>query len=186
MNRAVTSIITLLLLALPLVADDAKKSEKPAAKSETAAPAPQPTTLSEQPAAQQQDSPLVAAAKRTGRLGKKPTNVITNETVKSSGGNAHITTTKEQRALNMPPLPKAPRPTPEMVHAEKQQRLRLAEEQTAEKQRKAEEARQLRLARAAEAAEEEHPEDVDPAQAEKELRDAAAAAGQNEQKPPRD
>lgn len=43
------------------------------------------------------DSPLVAAAKRTGRLGKKPTSVITNDTLLKSGG--HFTTTKSQEAL---------------------------------------------------------------------------------------
>ena len=42
----------------------------------------------------QGDSPLVAAAKRTGRLGKKPTAVITNETLMKSGG--HFTTTVSQ------------------------------------------------------------------------------------------
>lgn len=175
MNRVVTSVATLLLLALPLAADEAK-SETP--------PAPQPTTLSQQPAAAQ-DSPLVAAAKRTGRLGKKPTNVITNETVKNSGSKAHITTTTDQRTLNMPPPAKPARPTPEMVHNEKLERRRKADEAAAEKRQKAEEARQLRLARAAEMSEEEHPDDVDPAQLEKELSDAAAASG-NDQKPPRD
>lgn len=40
------------------------------------------------------DSPLVAAAKRTGRLGKKPSNVITNDTLSKTGG--HFTTTKSQ------------------------------------------------------------------------------------------
>ena len=45
----------------------------------------------------QQDSPLVAAAKRSGRLGKKPSQVITNDTLVKSGG--HFTTTKSQDAL---------------------------------------------------------------------------------------
>ena len=43
------------------------------------------------------DSPLVAAAKRTGRLGKKPSNVITNDTLSKTGG--HFTTTKSQDPL---------------------------------------------------------------------------------------
>jgi len=59
------------------------------------------TTLSAVPQAQVEDSPLVRAAKRTGRLAKKPTNVITNETLVKSGG--HITTAASQAPL--PPLP---------------------------------------------------------------------------------
>src|ERR1700737_2937631 len=62
-------------------------------------------TLSAVPAAQVEDSPLVAAAKRTGRLAKKPTNVITNETLVKSGG--HLTTASHQAALPSPQL-KAP------------------------------------------------------------------------------
>jgi len=45
-----------------------------------------------------QDSPLVAAAKRS-KATKKQAIVITNETLKQSGTDAHITTTKKQAAL---------------------------------------------------------------------------------------
>lgn len=62
------------------------------------------TTLSAVAPAKVEDSPLVAAAKRTGRLAKKPTNVITNETLVKSGG--HITTAAFQAPL--PPPPKVP------------------------------------------------------------------------------
>ena len=51
--------------------------------------------------AQVQDSPLVRAAKATGRLKKKPTNVITNETLLKSGG--HVGTSS--KAAPMPPAP---------------------------------------------------------------------------------
>ncbi|MEK6373443.1 MAG: hypothetical protein AABO58_12190 [Acidobacteriota bacterium] len=47
-----------------------------------------------------QDSPLVAAAKRS-KMAKKTAVVITNKTLKQSGAGAHITTTKKQA-----PLPK--------------------------------------------------------------------------------
>jgi hypothetical protein len=47
-----------------------------------------------------QDSPLVAAAKRTKQAtAKKPAVVITNATLKQSGAGAHITTTRKQAAL---------------------------------------------------------------------------------------
>ena len=59
------------------------------------------TTLTAVPQAQVEDSPLVRAAKRTGRLAKKPTNVITNENLVKSGG--HLMTTASQAAL--PPVP---------------------------------------------------------------------------------
>lgn len=59
------------------------------------------TTLSAVAPAKVEDSPLVAAAKRTGRLAKKPTNVITNETLVKSGG--HITTAAFQAPLPPPP-----------------------------------------------------------------------------------
>lgn len=69
-----------------------------AATAATATPAQQQTTTQAAPAqASSQDSPLVAAAKRTGRLGKTPGNVITNDTLLKSGG--HFTTTKSQDPL---------------------------------------------------------------------------------------
>ena len=67
---------------------------------------------------QVQDSPLVRAAKATGRLQKKPTNVITNDTLLKTGG--HFTTTKSQSPL--PPAPQAPPAVvqPRMSAAERQ------------------------------------------------------------------
>jgi hypothetical protein len=72
MNRTLT-FAAMLILAAPLFAADPK-------------PVANPT---QQPV--QGDSPLVAAAKRTGRLGKKPAFVITNDNLVTSGG--HFTTT---------------------------------------------------------------------------------------------
>ena len=56
--------------------------------------------------APQGDSPLVAAAKRSGRLGKKPAMVITNETLVRSGG--HFTTTSDQKPITTPIYSPAP------------------------------------------------------------------------------
>lgn len=83
-------------------------------------------TLSTVPV-QEVDSPLVRAAKATGRLGKKPTMVITNETLLKSGG--HFTTTKTQAPLPPPPPP----PESQDLKAAQQnaQRLRLEAAQKA-------------------------------------------------------
>lgn len=142
-----------------------------------------PALLAEEPAAQ--DSPLVAAAKRANRKGKKPTNVITNETLKKSGGSAHVTTAEKQAPLKVPaPAPVVLPPTPEMIHHAKIDAERKKEEETATAKKKAEEERKAKIASAAERAEEEYPDDDDPADAERALGDAH---GQNpEQKPPRD
>ena len=102
------------LIAFPLVGDEAKKSEaKPKEQQEQQSSA----------AAATQDSPLVAAAKRANRGKPKSKIVITDESLKTGGQNARITTAAEQRPINVPP---AARPTPEMLHAEKQAKQREA------------------------------------------------------------
>ncbi|HET7712852.1 MAG TPA: hypothetical protein VFL80_13040 [Thermoanaerobaculia bacterium] len=71
--------------------------------------------LAADPAPQAQkveDSPLVAAAKRTKRLGKTPAFVITHETL-AQYRSGHVTTTTVQRPVNIP----EPQPTPEMKAA---------------------------------------------------------------------
>src|SRR6476620_10021487 len=87
----------LALAALPLLAQTAKA-------------APPSTHPEKQLSAQRTigigDSPLVRAAKASGRLNKKPTQVITNETLVREGG--HFTTTT---AESQTPLPKNPRPS---------------------------------------------------------------------------
>lgn len=164
MKRTLATTLTL-VLALPLLAEEAKKSEeKPAV----------------QPAAQA-DSPLVAAAKRSKRLGKKPASkVITNETVKTSGTNAHVTTTANQTSLDAVLKQPPPAPTPEMVAAKKAEEQRKAAAAEEAKKREAERKRAQKVRAAAEGVEEEYPDDVDPAQAEKQIHDASAP-----QKPPR-
>ena len=77
--------------ALCLHADDQTTTQTPA-----------PQTTAQQP---QADSPLVRAAKASGRMNssKKKTPVITNETLSKTGG--HVTTTnKPQPALPKPPI----------------------------------------------------------------------------------
>lgn len=95
------------VVALPLLAEEPAKT--------TAATQTSTTTTAAAPAAQQ-DSPLVAAAKRANRLGKKPTNVITNQNLVKASNATRVTTTANQGSINMPA---PPQPTPEMIHQQK-------------------------------------------------------------------
>jgi hypothetical protein len=62
-----------------------------------------PEVTISQPPPPSADSPLVAAAKRAKRLGKKPGYVITNATLVTSGSHAHVTTSATTPApLNLP------------------------------------------------------------------------------------
>lgn len=167
-NRLVT--VTMALVALPLLADEAKKSE----------PKPAPA-----PAAQVQDSPLVAAAKRSKRLGKAPKNVITNETLKTSGKNAHVTTAEVETPVYMPPEPKPSKENAarENQRLEREAAARVKAQQEADA-KKAAEARERRVATAAAAAESGYyNEGLDPATAEA-AADQASSAKTQEQKPP--
>jgi len=108
MNRTLT-FAAILVVATPLFAADPK-------------PVANPT---QQPA--QGDSPLVAAAKRANRLGKKPAFVITNDNLVTTGG--HFTTTAQQNPITpLPPIPQQATPgqtvqrTPAMTEAEKQKK----------------------------------------------------------------
>ena len=170
-----SSIVALALAALPLVA------EEPAKKSE---PAPQAAQASQQPAAtaQPQDSPLVAAARRTNRLGKKPSNVITNATLTKAGSaSAHVTTTETQAPLILPAPLAEPAPTPEMVakaRADEQKKKAAAAD---EKKKKDLAAWEQKTRKAAERAEEgmyDSEEDPDYGDGERDLQKAQS------QKPP--
>ncbi len=164
MKRTLATTLTL-ALALPLLAEEAKKAEE--------TPKPQP--------AAQADSPLVAAAKRANRLGKKSTSkTITNQTLKTSGTTAHVTTTASQTSLDSVIKQEPPAPTPEMVAAKQIADRQKLEADEAAKKRAAEQKRTQKVTAAAEEFEEEYPDDMDPAQAEKQMRDASAP-----QKPPR-
>ena len=89
---------TILTSAIALLALSATAAPQQAAPAEQAAANVPQQTLSTPAPVHSGDSPLVAAAKRTGRLNKKPTQVITNETLLKSGG--HFTTTKEQPTVD--------------------------------------------------------------------------------------
>ena len=118
---------------------------------------------------------MVAAAKRANRKGRKPANVITNETLARSGAGAHITTTTTQRPFVAPKAYEAPAPTPEMVAQQaREAEKRRAAAKTA-KQKRTAEAQENAAAAAAAAAEEGLYDDVDvdPAQAEKTQEDAS-------------
>lgn len=120
-----------------------------------------------------EDSPLVAAAKRANRLGKKPVSkvVITNETLKTSGANAHVTTAQQQAKITLPP--QDPQQTEAAIAARRADQKRKAEAQAAADAKQKESEKQANAAgQAAQNAEEEYPDDVDPAQAEKQLQDA--------------
>jgi hypothetical protein len=115
-----------------------------------------PLAAQETQPVQPADSPLVAAAKRMNRKGKKPSHVITNDTLRQAGASstAHVTTTTNQGTLKMPPPVEPPRPTPEMeAQAARIAREKEAAEQAA-LQKKAREAAELKARRTAEAAEE--------------------------------
>ena len=129
-------------VAMPLLAEEkAKSAETQKAKPAQAAATTPAATV---PAAQ--DSPLVAAARRMNRLGKKPTNVITNETLTKSSGTAHVTTASTPlKPIVLPPAAGTPNPTPEMVAAAKVAEERKKAEMAAAQKAKAEEARRGRV-----------------------------------------
>ena len=160
------TIAAALALTLGAFADDQAAT--------AAAPA---TTTTAPAAAAPVDSPLVAAAKRANRKGRKPAHVITNDTLNKSGAGTHVTTTAQQRPLVMPKAPVPPRDVPTAPAGEVQKRI--AEQEAAAK--KAAESQTLSAAEAAAAAEEGVYDDLetDPAQAEKAHEDA-------NRKPPQD
>ncbi|HVG23089.1 MAG TPA: hypothetical protein VND45_02945 [Thermoanaerobaculia bacterium] len=147
-------IVMVVALALPVLvlADEAKPAQ------------PQPRT---------EDSPMVAAAKRANRKGRKPANVITNATLAKSGGNAHITTTAHQAPIVLPKAPVAASAEVKAIQARDKEKRRAAA--SAEAVKKAGESREQADAAAAAAAEDGMYEDRehDPAQAEKAQEDAS-------------
>lgn len=143
MKRALI-VLAVALPLLPLLADEPKSANTETKKDTTATAAP----------AAQPDSPLVAAAKRANRKGRKPSNLITNDTLKASGANAHVTTTTAQATINMPKPLEPPRPTPEMEASRQQAEQRKQVAEQAEKDRKAKEEKTRAAEQAAAAAEE--------------------------------
>ena len=149
MKRALPLVF---VAALPLLADEPKSANTETAPAKTTATA---TTAAAAPAPEAQaDSPLVAAAKRANRKNKKPSNLITNETLKTVGANAHVTTTATQSTIAMPKPLDPPRPTPEMAHARAQEIKKKALAEEAEKQKKVDDEKERKKREAAAAAEE--------------------------------
>jgi hypothetical protein len=157
MKHALT-IAAALALTLGALADEQSGT--------AAAPASTPSTAT---ASAPGDSPLVAAAKRANRKGRKPAHVITNDTLNKTGAGAHVTTAARQRPFVMPKAYEPPIPTPEMAAAQARelQKSRAAEQEAAAR-KKAAEGQPLSEAEAAAMAEEGVYEDLeaDPAQAE--------------------
>jgi hypothetical protein len=130
-----------------------------AADPQTSKDSPAPPTLHVQTLLSVQtvgtgDSPLVRAAKATNRLGKKPSQVITNETLVREGG--HFTTTTPEAQAQLPTA-KPTGPSPDQLAAEA--RRAKAQAIAADAQaRKDEEKKRLAAARAAAIREGDTPE----------------------------
>jgi len=169
--RHLSALTAVALLALPLVADDAKKAEtKPKAEAQTA------------PAAKDDDSPMVAAAKRANRLGKTPKFIITSENLVTSGG--HFTTTDRQSDVSRvaPPPPTPAELAKKHSDEERARAERTAAEIAKQREQQTAATRERRMSEEAEAAGDVY-DTADPAQSEHMAEEAAKKL--QEQKPPR-
>lgn len=123
-----TYAIAFLLASLPLAAAEPQKSESKS---------PEPVQISSAAEPQPQESPLVAAARRANRFGKKPGFVITNATLaQSANAGVRMTTTTNQRTVNIP----VPPPSKEVEMKVAQDRARVVAAEEATKKRQKEEA----------------------------------------------
>lgn len=160
--KRLIAIPAMVLLTLPLAGEE-KKAEKPASKATTEATA--------KPAV---ESPLAAAARKSGR-GTSKRVVITDETLKKSTG--HLSTTSI--VYTPPAIPEKIEQPAEVIAnqaraKERADEVKKAEELKLEEAKKLKEAgRRARLAEAAEQSEEGLEDDVDPAQLEKDLAEEA-------------
>jgi hypothetical protein len=135
--RRLTTLAAALLMAAPLFAADAPKTDKP----QTQAAAPQ-------------DSPLVAAAKRASKKRTGKVMVITNETL-AKNANFGITTTDTQPAITLP------NPDAALIEMQNKAAQQGKTSQTA-RPSPAEEERQRRLAQRAGRAEDAGPYSDNP------------------------
>ncbi|HEX7151087.1 MAG TPA: hypothetical protein VF618_06330 [Thermoanaerobaculia bacterium] len=117
---------------------------------------PPAETAVQQPAAN--DSPLVAAAKRTNRLNKKPAFVITNDNLREFQ-DAHWTTTATQEPIR--PAAEAPKPVTSVVEVPANEKPKKSAAELAEEKKKKDEQERIRKMRAA-MAEESGYLDEDP------------------------
>lgn len=113
------------------------------------------TVLSSPQQAAAVDSPLVRAAKATNRLGKRPPQVITNDTLVRQGG--HFTTTTAQPQPAAPPNQNSTAPSFDQMVANAQ-RSRVEANSAAQRAKKADEAKRIASDRAAARAEGDTPE----------------------------
>lgn len=95
---AISSCLALAALSLFAADPQATKDAPLSTHPEKLLSSPRSTTVG--------DSPLVRAAKSSNRLGKKPSQVITNETLVHSGG--HFTTTETQTPIATAARPSEP------------------------------------------------------------------------------
>lgn len=172
--KRVLLVLVAATLAVPLWSDEVKKEQPRPAKPAESAPA---TTTISTTTSSSGDSIFVQAARRANRKGKKPTNVITNDTLSKSGGKSHITTTASQYAVSIPEV----EPTAEMKARVVQAEAKKAADEKAAAERKKAEARQERMNQTAATEDEdlfngENPEEIAPAD--------QGPGSQNEQRPP--
>jgi hypothetical protein len=142
-----------------------KSATKPAAAATKSTEAPPKLKRDVPPAAApaetqpaQHDSPLVAAAKRTNRLNKKPAFVITNDNLQQFQ-DAHWTTTATQEPIR--PAAEEPQGATSVVEPPANERPQKSAAQLAEEKKKKDEQDRQRKLRAS-AAEEDGFMDVDP------------------------
>lgn len=180
--RHLTALTAVALLALPLVADEAKpKTKTSTTKTQTQSAPPAEPRAVQAPAPTVEDSPLVAAAKRANRLGKTPKFVITSETLVTSGG--HFTTTEQQYDVSnaAPPPPTQAELAARRSAEARQRQMRVAAEAAKQREQQAAQERMRLVTEAADAADDAY-ETEDPTRAESMAEEAAKKL--QEQKPP--
>jgi hypothetical protein len=123
----------------------------------------------------QPDSPLVAAAKRANRLGKRPGVVITNDSVTASKG--HVSTSTMIHTANVPEPELGPEAKIAQANAAKAAQDKRVRDEAAAKEKKVAEEKARRAAEAAAAAEEGYDTGHDDA-------DGYMGGAQTETKPP--
>jgi hypothetical protein len=163
-------VFAILAVTIPLFAAEQKQK--------AAEPAAQPPA----------DSPLVAAAKRAGRLNKKPSFVITNETLAQMNGGRLSVSTAQVNDVVMPAPP--PPSTPEMAAAQAAAKERATRQTMAAEQKKLQDERTAKMRQRMMGAEDDGYLDEDAAAKEHALDVTTGTPSktpeQTQQKPPQD
>ncbi len=177
------------LIALPLLAGDATPQTATAPPAETAAQQPATPVSVKKPVAAPaavEDSPLVAAAKRSTAARKKSTIVITNETL--GGKNAKVTTTATQAPLKLgAPSPEAAASPNDIVASmtEIQKKRDAVAQQKKAAENEAAKAKRMQELRAR-MEDDSLFSDVDPAQLEHQLERTSTQGRQQSPPPPKE